>query len=211
MENVQIDIPMRRKSGTPRKPDNEVSPDALRMRRYQERKTLEAKLPAIAAAAAMAAAGVLAPKADSPFNAELRELAQRSSAETSRLLMTEGPAVVSSCIEQAKAGNMSAAALLLRFCIPDKTTVVLPNARGQTIEAVADSIIQAATAGEMPVQDASLTLKLLQQHSDITLSASLTQRLSALNEQLQIARSTGLIDAQAALQRVPLMAIEEVL
>jgi hypothetical protein len=209
MKNIEIDVPKKRKPGYSRKPDGEVTPDALRMRRYQERKSTEAKLPELAAAAAVAAIGVLCPKGD--VQDELRELAQRSAAEASRLLMTEGPLVIRAAIDKAKDGDVGAMALLLKHCISSKTTVTLPNAQGRTIEETADSIIAAATAGRMTVDDASMVLKLLEQHSTITLSAGLTARLSALNAQLESARATGVIEASATLQRAPRLSMEDVL
>jgi hypothetical protein len=202
MENSEIEVPKKRKPGFARKPEDAVTPDALRMRRYQERKGLEARLPELASAAAVAAIGVLCPKGD--MQDELRELAQRSAAEASRLLMTEGPLVIRAAIDKAKDGDVGAMALLLKHCISTKTTINLPNARGRTIEETADSIIAAASAGEMPVEDASLTLKLLEQHANITLHASLSARLQKLNEQLADARARNVIAPEVTLSRKPI-------
>ncbi len=191
----------KRKPGPPRDP-NAKSESLERVRRFNDRKSMEAKLPELASAAAVAAIGVLCPKGD--VQDELRELAQRSAAEASRLLMTEGPLVIRAAIDKAKDGDVGAMALLLKHCISTKTTVNLPNARGRTIEETADSIIAAATAGEMPVDDATMCLKMLAQHSSIILHASLSARLQKLNEQLADARARNVIPAEVRLTREPI-------
>ena len=191
----------KKKRGFARK-TGEVPATVEAQRRHRDRKSMEAKLPELASAAAVAAIGVLCPKGD--VQDELRELAQRSAAEASRLLMTEGPLVIRAAIDKAKDGDVGAMALLLKHCISTKTTVNLPNARGKTIEETADSIIAAATAGEMPVNDATMCLQMLAQHSSIILHASLSARLQKLNEQLADARARNVIPAEVRLTREPI-------
>lgn len=187
----------RKKPGFPRK-GGDVSPVTVRVRNMRDRAAVEAMTEQVAIASATAAAKSLTPKDMEP---DLQDLIRERTAESMRLLVTHGPDVIRACIDKAISGDTTAMAMIVKFCTTSKTTVKLPNAKGRTIEETADSIINAAASGEMPVEDASSVLKLLEQHSAVTLNGSLVARLEALTTGLNEAKAVGAVQTDLSLRK----------
>lgn len=198
----------KQKPGFPRDPAN-TRVNTAEVRRHRDRQRLEAMAESTAVAAASAAAKALTP---TDMADDLRALIESSAQEVSRILATNGPAVISALVDRAvNQGDTNAAALLTRFIVTPKTKIKLPMQQGDSIEDFADRIIAAATAGDLALQDASQALDLIRTHGEISLSAGLTQRLAALNAQLESARATGAVEATATLQRAPRLSMVDVL
>jgi hypothetical protein len=194
----------KRKPGFARRPDHTVTQEALRHRRMQDRRATEALAEQVAVQSATAAAKSLTPKDMAP---DLQDLIRERTAESMRLLVTHGPDVNKACLDKAIGGDTTAMAMIIKFCTTSKTTVKLPNAKGRTIEETADSIVAAAACGEMPVEDASSVLKLLEQHSAVTLNGSLVSRLEALTARLNEAKARNLVQADVTIAR-PVITLE---
>jgi hypothetical protein len=206
--NISAPEIAKKKRGIARK-TGEVPATVEAQRRHRDRKSIEAMAESTAVAAASAAAKALTP---TDMADDLRELIESSAAEVSRILATNGPAVISALVDRAvNQGDTNAAALLTRFIVTPKTKIKLPMQQGDSIEDFADRIIAAATTGNLALQDASQALDLIRTHGEISLSAGLTQRLAALNAQLESARATGAIEATATLQRAPRLSMVDVL
>jgi hypothetical protein len=161
-----------------------------------------------AVAAAGAAARALTPPG---LTDEVQQLIASSAEQVTKIIATNGPNIIQALVDRAIGGDTNAAALLTKFIVSPKTKIKLPMQPGSSIEEFADSLVAAATNGTLALEDADAGLRLLERHSAVSLNAGLTARLSQLNEQLSQARATGLIDASAALQRVPTMQLADVL
>jgi hypothetical protein len=187
----------KKKRGFPRK-SGEVSPVTIRTRNLRDREKIQEMAEQVAVASASAAAKSLTPPSMSD---DLRELIESSAAEVSRILATNSPAVIQATIDKAVGGDVGAAALLLKHCISTKTKIKLPVERGDTIESFADSIVAAASAGELSLEDSDAALRLLQRHSEVSLNSGLVQRLASLNAQLADARARNIITEDVTLNR----------
>jgi hypothetical protein len=197
----------KRKPGPPRDPGAK-SESLERVRRFNDRKSIEAMAESTAVAAAGAAARALTPPG---LTDEVQQLIASSAEQVTKIIATNGPNIIQALVDRAIGGDTNAAALLTKFIVSPKTKIRLPMQPGSSIEEFADSLVAAATNGTLALEDADAGLRLLERHSAVSLNAGLTARLSQLNEQLSQARATGLIDASTALQRVPTMQLADVL
>jgi hypothetical protein len=204
MEHTEI---AKRKPGFARR-KGEVPATVEAQRRHRDRKSIEAMAESTAVAAAGAAARALTPTG---LTDEVQQLIADSAEQVTKIIATNGPNIIQALVDRAIGGDTNAAALLTKFIVSPKTKIKLPMQPGSSIEEFADSLVAAATNGTLALEDADAGLRLLERHSAVSLNGSLTARLSALNAQLESARATGLIDASAALQRVPTMQLAEVL
>jgi hypothetical protein len=190
----------KRKHGVPRDPSN-TRVNTAEVRRHRDRAKLQEMAEQVAVASASAAAKSLTPP---DVSDEIRELIDTSAQEINRILATEGAAVIQSIVNRAKEGDINAASLLAKYLISPKTKIKLPMQQGDSIESFADNIIASATRGELALDDADAALRLLQRHSEVSLNAGLTARLSRLNEQLAEARENNVIDSEVTLSRTPI-------
>jgi hypothetical protein len=190
----------KKKRGFPRK-SGEVSPVTIRTRNLRDREKIQEMAEQVAVASASAAAKSLTPPSMSD---DLRELIESSAAEVSRILATNSPAVIQATIDRAIAGDVGAAALLLKHCVSNKTKIKLPIQKGDSIEDFADRIIAAASAGDMALDDADAALRLIRTHGEVSINAGLVQRLAALNEQLARLQASKLIAPDVTLSRKPI-------
>jgi hypothetical protein len=197
----------KKKPGFPRK-SGEISPVTVRTRNMRDRAAIETMAENAAVAAAGAAARALTPPG---LTDEVQQLIASSAEQVTKIIATNGPNIIQALVDRAIGGDTNAAALLTKFIVSPKTKIKLPMQPGSSIEEFADSLVAAATNGTLALEDADAGLRLLERHSAVSLNAGLTARLSQLNEQLSQARATGLIDASAALQRVPTMQLADVL
>jgi hypothetical protein len=198
--DISAPVEAKRKRGFPRKP-GEVPATVEAQRRHRDRAKLQEMVETTAVAAATAAAKSLTPP---DVTDDLRDLIESSAQEVSRILATNSPAVIQATIDKAISGDVGAAALLLKHCISTKTKIRLDTQPGATLEEFADSIIAQTVAGTLSLEDGESFLRLAERHSNVTLHASLSQRLAKLNEQLAQARETRVIASDVTLSRTPI-------
>ena len=185
------------------------SKETLEVRRHRQRQQVVQIAEQTATAAAGAAVKALMPPAIAP---EVTAMIEAQTQEAVRLVAANAAGIVQAAVDKCLQGDVGALSLMLKYALPvSKTKIRLPMGPNSSIEEFADSLVKAATDGELAIEDADSALRLLERHSAVTLNASLTARLSALNAQLESARATGLIEPQSGFQRVPTLQVEDVL
>ena len=198
-----MDIPLpddlkRRPRGFQRK-SGEVSEATLQNRRSRDRAKIEQLASDSATAAAGAAVKALMPPTLAP---EVTELVEAQTQAAVRLVAANATGIVQAAVDKCLAGDVGALSLMLKYALPlQKTKIKLPVERGDTIESFADSIVAAASAGELSLEDSDAALRLLQRHSEVSLNSGLVQRLASLNAQLADARARNIITEDVTLNR----------
>ncbi|GEM_PF-1767013 len=188
----------KRKRGFPRK-NGEVPATVLAQRRHRDRAAKEALAEQALLNATSAAFQAAVP--DDSLT-DLHEYMASQMQEVSRLLATSGPAVITAMLDKAKQGDTNAAALLLRHLTPAQKTRIKIDAEGKTLSETADSIVQAAASGAMPLEDAQMALSLLEKHGNVSLTSALTDRLTALQTRVMTAASLTGVELPEVLTNV---------
>ncbi|GEM_PF-2919261 len=193
-----IEMQVLTKRRGPPKQQNPKSESALRVRRHRDRQRERAVAMDCATKAVVEVYKEVAPKGS--LSKEMLVYGQERARETLKILIDNGPAIAHAIVQRAIEGDPTAMSIAAKW-LPNptnQTRITLPA--GKTIEEAADHALGAAFSGAMSIEEAAEALSLIRQHGDVVLSASLSARLSSINERLKTLSSnqrSGHVDISA--------------
>jgi hypothetical protein len=195
----------KRKPGFARDPKNSRV-NTAEVRRHRDRARLQEMAENAAIAAAGAAAKALTPR---DVSDEVQQLIASSAEQVSKIIATNGPAVIQALVDRAvNHADTNAAALLTKFIVSPKTKIRLDVPQGATLAEFADSVIAQTVAGKLSTEDGEKFLKLASIHQELQINSQLTEKLASLQRQLVDARDRKLIEVDTVLTR-PVIKFED--
>jgi uncharacterized protein with beta-barrel porin domain len=177
METTISEAPTR---GRKRKPDDQVTPSALTMRKHYERHKLGLIAEDMAKNALLSAVGKKIQEALPPNSNEQEKIATNVQVAL-QIISKHTPAMVESMCTKAVNGDSNAFAILAKWALPQVKDRINIGQIGNVEEGIS-KILKSMSTGELDVQTASQALSAFANASTVALHANQMQEIQYLRE-----------------------------